>query len=911
MSSKLSNENNSNKARFEFKGLLHKLVSPLAVGIYLAIISALIAKSYYDGRLQPSRSLFMQALQAIDQNFIDARFRLRGPKPVDPQIAILAIDGRSLDIVGRWPWPRAILARALQNTFHYGAKIIAADAVWSEPTRRPALHLVEVLRRETRLPGVVNADIQKILNKTDSDKKFADFVGKNKTKFILGGFFKHGVGADHPGYIDPCYDAIYHHSPLSNAISEQSKPLVVIAENEIDFPQQFTKLYEYQLAQIAASVRNRYPIPKTAAEQYVLNKKVLNAELNFCDSDFLIPQRDPVAKILKQNWAQLKSQVAGLTARTFEDWRADFQSSAPANFVLNAKTWKMNIPEIQSRGENTGFFNADLDSDGIIRNTYLIARTGSRYMPSLALQTYLTATDRQTEIQIGNLPDLSGVVGVKHFAITDHNGNTLFDIPVNPSGAMMINYAGPDHMYPYASIADMLDNSNPNVTVTQRILKRGKYVLETRQVSKASFFKNKILFLGATAIGINDIRDTPFGGDYPGVEIHANILGNLLQHDFLRHDAREHLYMPWFLLILGVCLAGVLAQFGALTGIVITGAILASLLFIDKQFLFGQGLVVSIELPIIEVLMMYLVLTFYKYFTEERAKRELRGTFSKYVSPAIVNEVLKDPKNLELGGRKERITVFFSDVRGFTTLSEKLDPLALSELLNSYLTPMTEIVFKNKGTLDKYMGDAIMAFFGAPIHYADHGHCACRCALQSLECLAKLNDGFRKKGRTEINIGIGLNTGDCNVGNMGSQTVRNYTVMGDAVNLASRLEGINKTYGTHIIISESTYADVKNDFFCRELDWVRVKGKIQPVKIYELLGENQVEKTVLKMADYFRAGYELYHEKNFKSAIAQFEQAVQCRPDDLAAKLYVERCQKFLATPPPIDWDGVFVMKTK
>jgi adenylate cyclase len=306
-----------------------------------------------------------------------------------------------------------------------------------------------------------------------------------------------------------------------------------------------------------------------------------------------------------------------------------------------------------------------------------------------------------------------------------------------------------------------------------------------------------------------------------------------------------------------------------------------------------------------------MALTFYKYFTEERSKKELRQTFSKYVSPQIVEEVLKDPKNLELGGRKEHVTVFFSDVRGFTTISEKLDPRALSDLLNSYLTPMTDLVFKNKGTLDKYMGDAIMAFFGAPISMKDHAKWAARCALQHLEKLEELRAEYRKQGLPDIDIGIGLNTGEASVGNMGSQTVRNYTVMGDTVNLASRLEGINKTYGTRIIVSEFTYAEIKDTFFCREVDWVRVKGKNQPVKIFELVCEGQPEAQRAAGLKHFQAAYELYHAMKFQEAIAEFEKAVAANPSDETAKIYIERCQEYIAEPPHADWDGVYVMKTK
>ncbi|MGZ3723514.1 MAG: adenylate/guanylate cyclase domain-containing protein, partial [Bdellovibrionales bacterium] len=311
------------------------------------------------------------------------------------------------------------------------------------------------------------------------------------------------------------------------------------------------------------------------------------------------------------------------------------------------------------------------------------------------------------------------------------------------------------------------------------------------------------------------------------------------------------------------------------------------------------------------VLTLYVALTFYRYLTEERNKKELRQTFQKYVSPAIVEEILAHPDNIELGGRKANLTVFFSDVRGFTTISEKLDPKALSDLLNSYLTPMTEIVFKNRGTLDKYMGDAVMAFFGAPIAYKDHAKYACRCALQSLEKLHELQQEYERKGLPSIDIGIGLNTGDVNVGNMGSQTVRSYTVMGDAVNLASRLEGINKQYGTRIILSEFTQAEVKDTFVTREVDWVRVKGKVLPVKIFELMGEEKVKSHVQETIKWFQEGYEYYHRKEWQTGLAAFSKALAVNPEDEVSKLYIQRCQDFLAEPPEDGWDGVFVMKSK
>lgn len=895
------------------------LISPLAIGIYLAVISAGLSKSYYESRLSAHPNTFFRALQEIDRQSIDVRFRLRGPRPGDPNVAVLAIDDRSVSIVGRWPWSRATIARALENAYKFGAKVIASDVVFSEPTDRPEVRLIENLRKTAHLPDTLNAQIQQELDNTDNDKAYADFVRRHQTNLILGSFSESEEN-DLPGYTNACFDSIYDNSELAKVIAAQNKPLVVIAQNEIAFPPEFTALYKAELDQIQAKIRADSPTPNTAIEQYQLQNKILNNEADFCRSQFLNPSADAVAEQLRDRWSLVKSNIAGLTAPTFEDWASTYMIDTPLNVVRNAVSWDFNIPEIQSQSQNTGFFNTHPDPDGVIRNPPLIMRTGTQYLPSIALQAYLTATGNQTDIRVGPLPQKSKIdgtnnEGVTHFYISDSDGNDLFQIPADAKGRMLINYAGPSHMFAHASIADLLDDSLPDVTVTQRIFEHGRWVLNTRsvkKVKKADFFKNKILFLGATAIGIFDMRNTPFDGDFPGVETHANVVDNLIRHDFLARSPRESRIMPWIVLVLGIIMAVALSQFGALAGLLMTALVLGVLLLIDRQYLFGKGVVTSVMLPLGEVFLLYVAMTFYKYVTEERAKKELRGTFSKYVSPAIVNEILKDPKNLELGGRKERVTTFFSDVRGFTTISERLDPRALSDLLNSYLTPMTELVFQNKGTLDKYMGDAIMAFFGAPIHYPDHAKYACRCALQSLEKLAELRAEYQKKGLPLIDIGIGLNTGECSVGNMGSQTVRNYTVMGDPVNLASRLEGINKTYGTHIIISEYTHAEVKDDFICREVDWVRVKGKLQPVKIYELLTErHRVPDNVIEMAKYFSEGYELYHQRNFDGAIAYFQKAIDRHPGDSTARIYIERCQEFLSEPPPADWDGVYTMKTK
>jgi adenylate cyclase len=311
------------------------------------------------------------------------------------------------------------------------------------------------------------------------------------------------------------------------------------------------------------------------------------------------------------------------------------------------------------------------------------------------------------------------------------------------------------------------------------------------------------------------------------------------------------------------------------------------------------------------MIMIYLGITVYRYITEEREKKKIRGAFQYYLTASVINEMLKDPSKLKLGGDKKDLTVLFSDIRGFTSISEKLTPEALVHLLNEYLTAMTNLVFKYDGLLDKYMGDAIMAVFGAPLDQPDHAVRACRTALSMMEELKTLQKKWADEGRPFLDIGIGINSGDMVVGNMGSDMRFDYTVMGDSVNLGSRLEGINKEYGTNIVISEYTYAAVKDVLFCRELDAVRVKGKKLPVKIYELLGEKKDSANWEKYVSLFEEGLSKYKQGLWDEAIAAFRKVLELRPDDASAKLYIDRCEELKKNPPEGPWDGVFTMTRK
>lgn len=612
------------------------------------------------------------------------------------------------------------------------------------------------------------------------------------------------------------------------------------------------------------------------------------------------------------------------------------RQNALPNSILNTDSWLVNIPIIGDYTKHTGYFNAKLDSDGTVRRSFLMVRRGNSYMPSLALKQFLvdkglTAIAKIDSETVGRKEATTKII--QSLELVDAQGNTAMQVPVDGHGYLLINYAGAREMFPHVSAADILSDTEEMVIEQRQINpSSGQWELLPKSVNKKEFLKDKLLIAGATATGIFDLRVTPFEENYPGVETHANVLSNLLtEYDrqtqrepasvakssfkaapgFLHAHPREEHTMWIFLIALGLTLSALLTYFGSMAGLGITGVALGGVYAVDKYYFFSSGIVTTVLFPIFEISATFVSLTFYKYFTEERKKRELKGTFEKYVSPSIVAEVLSDPENIELGGKKMELTVMFSDVRGFTTISEKLDPRQLSDLLNSYLTPMTDLVFKNKGTLDKYMGDAIMAFWGAPIHFKDHAKHAARCALQMIVKLRELQAEYKAKGLPNIDIGIGLNTGDMSVGNMGSETVRSYTVMGDSVNLGSRLEGINKEYGTRIIVSEFTQREIQDSFVTREVDWVRVKGKLQPVRIFELICEGKAPEQKNQLLQHFNAGFQLYHERKFTEAVTCFQEALKVDADDPVTQLYLERCEDYLKEPPPENWDGVFTMTSK
>ena len=891
--------------------------SHYTLGLVITFAYVFVSFNYYNAtHLEEGErvdSFLLRTLQVIHQKTVDFRMQVRGPRPGSKDVALLTVDEQAVLSLGRWPWPREIIGKTIDKATSLGARVVAFDAVFSEPSIHPA---EEIYQKMKGMPGITPQIDQKFRSeiiRLDSDRLMAESVKRNSKHIVLGSFSeRENPALLHATYQNRCYNFIYEKSPAYEIWENEDSFLAVVDQNDVYMPEILADLYKEHLGTIEQEVRDNSPKPQNQKQRIDLEAKIRSRQELYC-ANWLDKKNDVLYEAIPEAWPGIKAEEDSETFdyNTFEEFAESFKKRFLPNLIPYADNWVMNTPEISEDAKHTGYFNAQLDEDGSIRRSRLIYRTGDHYMPSIALKAYLVANKYNAQIELGEDAKYNSKA-VKKFTITDDEGEPVYDVPVDPQGSLMINYAGPQQMFPYMSVAELLSTSpQAKITQTLRDPETKRWFRKELTVDKAEWVKDKIFVFGATAIGIYDLRVTPFDEYYPGAETHVNVIDNLVRRDFLRPHPDEDIRMPLVLLAMGIVLSILIARLGALWGLLFAVITMTAIILVDRYYLFANGYVVTIVHPVILVLTLYVCLTFYKYFTEERNKRELRSTFQKYVSPAIVEEILSDPDNVELGGRKVTMTVFFSDIRGFTTISEKLDPRSLSDLLNSYLTPMTEIVFKNRGTLDKYMGDAVMAFFGAPIYYADHAKYGCRAALHSLEKLAELQKEYKEKGLPPIDIGIGLNTGEMSVGNMGSETVRSYTVMGDAVNLGSRLEGINKQYGTRIIISEFTYQEVKDDFVCREIDWVRVKGKVLPVKIYELISEKAPPEKVQKMLEHFNDGYEKYHQMAWSAAVASFSQALDVNPGDPVSQLYLKRSQNYEAEPPGEDWDGVFVMTSK
>ena len=642
-------------------------------------------------------TLFLLApefLKAIEAKLYDLHFTLRGVRNPGDQVVIVAIDEKSLAAIGRWPWPRSVLADLVRKLSEAEAKVIALDILLSEPEVSGELHVAARLSERFSTLGLST-------------------VG--------------AAGRAFQRELDVLSRKSDHDGQMEDALRESARVVLPI------------------VFEIKSETRDSPPEP---------------------------------------SGQPLKSALVGF--RHYSE-----RGLYPPPSAINAT---LPIPRLAAAARELGHVTMLADSDGSTRWEALVFEHRGYYYPSLGVQAVRLA------------------LGVEVTRLTLDFGQALevgpLMIPVDPRNRMLVDYAGPERTFRHLSAVDLLADKVPKEAL-----------------------RDRIVFVGATAVGVYDLRVTPMSPVLSGAEKHANVAANILNGRFLRRpdwvelvEAAGILFWPTFLAWLlprlrpVVSLGAVLILWGAFFGAV--------------HLAFLWGLWIPLVYPSLALFLSPMAILGYLYFTEERQRVWIKRAFQRFVSPEVVERIAENPAALQFGGEIRTLTVLFADIRDFTGYTERYPPQDVVQMLREYFTRMVDQILAHQGTLDKFIGDTIMAIFGAPLPLPDHAERACRAGVAMLAELEKLQAKWTAEGREPFRIGIGINTGEMVVGNLGSEQLFEYTVVGDGVNVAARLEGLTKVFATPMIISESTYHEVRHLFFGRYLGEVKVKGKEVPVKIF-------------------------------------------------------------------------------
>jgi adenylate cyclase len=750
--------------------------------------------------------LLVRAVQVAEGRATDLKFVIRGPRAANPDVVVVAVDEKSAQRYGLWPWPRDLMARAIDRLREAGAGAVGLDMIFTD----------EVVDGRAQ---AYQAALQELDRTLAQAPEGAAALGPYRDELLR----RAAISAD------AMMAAAFARAP------QVVQGVVAYPDEERD---QFAgKAEEWQRLLEPHLIREFHgEILKSSADGTPL-------------------------------MAPLQVELS-----TLRSWRME---SAQLPLPLFAKA-----------SDRLGFFNMSADPDGILRRVPIFAllEGPKGLIASLELQTAAAYLGSQVEPTV--IPSEHLVTGAR---LRRPDGQVLpLRVPLpDDEPFLLINYPGPASSFTTVSLADVVDGSFEPSTV------RGKAVL-----------------VGVTLVGNYDQRVTPFSKMVPGVYVHASALSNILSQDFLTRPAEAQPLELLFMFGAAVLLARLLPRVRFAWKLGAMALLVCAWLAVD-QFLFTRGLQVATVVPLASLITSAFAVIFLGYFSVDAEKVRLRTTFQHYLDASVMEQVLQHPEKLKLGGERKELTVLFCDIRGFTTLSERMTPEQLVSFINEYLTPMTDVVFEHGGTLDKYIGDAIMAFWGAPVDQPDHALRACSAALGFLDKLGELRTRWRAAGLPEVDIGVGINSGLMNVGHMGTRNRFNYTVMGDAVNLASRLEGLTKAYDTRILISAATYTQTLGQVTARRLGVVRVKGKSEPTDLYELRALGPPSGQDAQAIQAFEAGVARFLSRDFAGAETQFRQVLALWPEDAASLRYLEEINTLKWNRPGPDWDGVFTATTK
>jgi adenylate cyclase len=757
----------------------------------------------------------IRPLQILEEKFLDWRFRIRGTEKPDNRVVILSIDDYSIESLGRWPWPRSYHADALDLLTSDGAKIIGFDLIFTDPEESPALSKIRHLRQYYRSLSISRKTPEgikfgKILDEVAESSKYdqylAESLGRNNNVGISYVFQSFST----PDKISPVSEVSpseeTHTSRFQKEESrELDEPPVTLDGNET-LPEEeppFDLLDRETSSGNSPPPDELYDIESRTEEpppdeppSELLDKAPAGGELPPLDDLLgLPPPEEPPGDIL------LPPEIINSSLKKISRLPNSEDSG-----ILRAEDILLPLPEFYTTAKTLGHVNIIPDLDGSLRWSPLIIKFKDRYYPSLEVQL--------TREFMNVKPDDMEFIPGKGLKIND----TI--VPLDEKGRFLINYYGPAKTFKYYSYADLIEGTIPEGT-----------------------FREKIVLVGGAATGLGDVWTTPFSQIMPGVEKHATVISNILQKNFLYRNRSLILYDILFILFTGLIPGVILPRIAPVLGTLFSIFILVLISTLNYLFFSYLKMWINLVYPALNLLLVAPAIITFRFFTVDREKRVIKGAFKQYLNPTLVEELANNPERLRLGGEKKELTVLFSDIRGFTTFSEKNTPEEVVQILNEYLDAMTEVVFRWGGTLDKYIGDAIIAFWGAPLKVENHAELAVKCALHMMERLKGLQKKWIAEGREPLDIGIGINTGEMLVGNIGSEGRKmDYTVIGDHVNLGARLEALTRKYGNHIIVSEFTVEKIKGTLekgtlghvIFRGLEKVAVKGKKKPVAIYDL-----------------------------------------------------------------------------
>lgn len=527
------------------------------------------------------------------------------------------------------------------------------------------------------------------------------------------------------------------------------------------------------------------------------------------------------------------------------------------------------LPELEQSAKATGHINFLPDEDGINRRNMLLIEEEGELTPSLGLRGAMVAL-AVDELSLGSF-----TIGL--------GGRS---VPVDENYTMWINYIGSAGVYPRYSFSDIAQG---------RI--------------DPALLKDKLVFIGATALGIYDMRVTPYHSNTPGVEVHATIADNIITGRFIQQAGIEALTDIFFITLIGLVTFFLTARLHFYIAIPITLLLSTGYVWITYQF-FVEGHWISIIYPLVAAITSLLVGGSFRYLILERKAREMRSMFSSYLSPKLVSRLERDPDAAKIGGDSKEVTIIFTDIEGFTAFTESRTPLEVVTRLNEYLAAMVRVIGKYDGTVDKFIGDGIMIYWGAPLPQSDHAERAIGTLLAMKQALNELQIKWKREGEVPFSFRAGVNSGEVIAGNIGSHDKKmEYTVIGDTVNLAARLESTAKYYGVEFLIAESCFQLTRDKFIYRELDQIRVVGKQIPVTVYELI--EPLSDLTNEEIDQFHNALQLYRSRHWLEAQTQFHAIYELLPDDRPCQIYIERCRSFIDNPPPANWDGVYDRQNK